>query len=195
MSELTNPDSITHKQGPIHPSVEPQGPGRAQGHKPGQHKPGTKLSELDQRQTYHMEGFPPGTAPASNSFTANPISEGGSQALNPNVEAGPDKEATYTSVSDTLHGSTSADLNRGIGKPMQGQTSTEMRHDGQHGRKNPGRSVDAYGPNALKPEMERRYPDQRAMEREAPLERHEDLYKTRVQKHSRLDDEPQGEYA
>ncbi|KAJ5555021.1 hypothetical protein N7535_007464 [Penicillium sp. DV-2018c] len=195
MSELTNPDSVTHQQGPIHPSRGPQGPMRAQGHKPDQHKPGTKVSELDQRQTYHMESFPQGTAPSGSSFSANPIHESGSQAQNPNVEAGPDKEATYTSVSDTLFGSNSADLNRGMGKPMQGQSSTELRHDGQHGRKKQGTGVDSVGPNALNPDLERTYPDQRSMERDTHLDRQEDTYGTRVHKTSRLDEGAQGEYA
>lgn len=29
-------------------------------------------------------------------------------------------------------------MNTGLGKPIQGQTSSELRHDGQHHRKNPG---------------------------------------------------------
>ena len=40
-----------------------------------------------------------------------------------------------TSAADTLQGSDSKDVNTGVGKPMQGQTQTEIRHDGQHKRK------------------------------------------------------------
>lgn len=36
---------------------------------------------------------------------------------------------------DTIGGATSADVHKGYGHPGQGQTSTELRHDGQHGRK------------------------------------------------------------
>jgi hypothetical protein len=42
---------------------------------------------------------------------------------------------TYTSPTDTLPGPTSADVDRGVGHPMEGETSTEIRHDGMHKRK------------------------------------------------------------
>jgi hypothetical protein len=41
-------------------------------------------------------------------------------------------------ASDTIGGATSADVHTGLGHPGSGQTSTELRHDGQHTRKNPG---------------------------------------------------------
>lgn len=34
-----------------------------------------------------------------------------------------------------MSGATSGDLHAGMGKPMQGMTSEELRHDGQQGRK------------------------------------------------------------
>lgn len=37
-----------------------------------------------------------------------------------------------------MPGATSGSVNTGLGKPMQGQTSTEIRHDGQHHRKADG---------------------------------------------------------
>lgn len=49
--------------------------------------------------------------------------------------AGQKDEATYTPAVDTLKGATSGDMNRGLGRPIQGQSSTELRHDGKNGRK------------------------------------------------------------
>jgi hypothetical protein len=125
-----------------------------------------KVNEADQRPEYHMEAFPPGTAPASNSFTPNPVSEVGSQANNPNVNGGQSKEPTYTAAADTLVGSTSADVDQGFGKPLQGQTNTEVRHDGQHGRKKQSAGLEGVGASLQDRGVERQFPDQRALGRE-----------------------------
>lgn len=37
-----------------------------------------------------------------------------------------------------MMGSTSQSVNTGMGKPASGQTSRELRHDGQHGNKHSG---------------------------------------------------------
>lgn len=42
------------------------------------------------------------------------------------------QEETTTGAADTLGGATSADVHQGLGHPGQGQTSTEVRHDGKH---------------------------------------------------------------
>ena len=44
-----------------------------------------------------------------------------------------------------MPGSTSADVHTGLGHPGAGQTSTELRHDGEKGRKNPGASLEGVG--------------------------------------------------
>lgn len=44
-------------------------------------------------------------------------------------------DSGVASATSTLGGSTSADVNTGLGKPIQGQTSAELRHDGQTHRK------------------------------------------------------------
>lgn len=113
-----------------------------------------------------MQAFPKGTAPASNSFTPNTTSEIGSQANNPNVERAHGKEATGTSAADTLGGSTSADVHQGLGKPMQGQTNTELRHDGQHGRKHQSSGLEGVGATAPDRGIERQFPDQRGLEKD-----------------------------
>lgn len=70
--------------------------------------------------------MPPGTAPSSATFGSN-------------TQETP-AQASYnkTDASATLGGSDSAQVNTGLGQPMQGMTSQELHHDGQAGRKNPG---------------------------------------------------------
>ncbi|KAJ5676485.1 uncharacterized protein N7477_002118 [Penicillium maclennaniae] len=129
MSTLNNVESVSNQQGSFKPSIPREGPITDKGHKPG-----VKVNEADQRPEYHMEAFPPGTAPASNSYTSN-ANEIGSQANNPNVLRSHGKESTYTSPADTLTGATSKDVHTGLGKPLQGQSGVELAHDGAHGRK------------------------------------------------------------
>lgn len=109
---------------------------------------------------------PPGTAPASNSYTPNPISDPGSQANNPNVLRGHGKQSTYTAPGDTLTGATSRDLHRGMGKPLQGQTNVELHHDGAHGRKKDSAGLEAVGAYREDKGVERRFADQRGYEKE-----------------------------
>lgn len=54
------------------------------------------------------------------------------QANNPDTLRAHGKESTYTDALDTLGGATSGDVNTGFGHPGQGQTSTEIRHEGKH---------------------------------------------------------------
>ncbi|CAI7625581.1 unnamed protein product [Penicillium bialowiezense] len=162
MSTLQNVDSVANpKQGEFKPSVAPEGPITTKGHKPG-----VKVNEADQRPEYHMQAFPKGTAPASNSYTPNPVSEVGSQANNPNVDRAHGKESTFTSAADTLVGATSGSVDQGFGKPLQGQTNTEVRHDGQHGRKKQSYGLEGVGASVQDRGIERQFPDQRGLEKE-----------------------------
>ncbi|KAJ5998127.1 hypothetical protein N7499_005494 [Penicillium canescens] len=179
MSTLQDIDSANNPKQGFKPSVPPGGPITTKGHQPGR-----KVSEADQRSEFHAEAHPQGTAPASSSYTANPVSEAGGQANNPNVYGGSDKEPTYTSAADTLMGSTSADVDQGLGKPLQGQTSVELRHDGQHGRKKQTAGLEGVGASAQDRDIERRFPDQRGLEREEA-----DVSGTRGDKASRAAEE------
>ncbi|KAM0713573.1 hypothetical protein Q7P37_010535 [Cladosporium fusiforme] len=89
------------------------------------HKPGV-LTGNDAVPEFNVKTLPPGSAPADKSFTSN-------------VQETP-AQASYNkpSASDSLGGFTSGDVHAGLGKPIQGQTSNEIHHDGQAGRKNPG---------------------------------------------------------
>jgi hypothetical protein len=160
MSTLNNVESVANQQGSFKPSIAREGPLTDKGHKPG-----VKVNEADQRPEYHMESFPPGTAPAGSSYTAN-ANEIGSQANNPNVLRSHGKESTYTSPADTLTGATSKDVHIGLGKPLQGQTNVEIAHDGAHGRKKQPSGVEGVGATPKNHGIERQFADQRGLERE-----------------------------
>ncbi|KAJ5819024.1 hypothetical protein N7474_004615 [Penicillium riverlandense] len=160
MSTLNNVDSVEQGSA-IKPSVAPDGPMTTKGHQPGR-----KVNEADQRPTFEAQTFPEGTAPASSSHQPNPVSNPGSQALNPDVLRAHGKESVYTAPGDTLMGSTSADVNRGMGKPMQGQTNTEIQHEGAHGRKKQPSGLEGVGATNEDRGIERQLPDQRGLEKE-----------------------------
>jgi hypothetical protein len=177
MSTLNNVEAAAN-QGSFKPSVAPEGPITDKGVSSHftssqtvqrtniiQHKPGVKVNEADQRPEYHMQTFPAGTAPASNSYTSN-ANEIGSQANNPNVLRGHGKESTYTSPADTMAGATSQDVHTGLGKPLVGETNVEIAHDGAHGRKRQPAGLEGVGASRQEPGLERKFADQRGLERE-----------------------------
>lgn len=151
-----------------------------------QHQLGTKPSPYDHAPEFHAQTLPPGTAPAGSSFTPNAVNETPGQALNPDVLRSHGKESTYVPPSDTLQGATSQDVHTGLGKPMQGQTQTEVYHDGEHGRKRQTYGYEGVGATGHPKHQEgsigdsqkvsdRRRPDQRGIERdEAQPARHGD---------------------
>ncbi|PLN86680.1 hypothetical protein BDW42DRAFT_158288 [Aspergillus taichungensis] len=158
-----NYESLTPKQGEFFPHEHPE---QVHQHHPhGGHQPGRKVGGNDDVPVSHAQTFPPGTAPASSSYSPNPYDTVPGQAMNPSVERAHGKESTGTSAGDTLMGATSKDVNRGLGQPASGQTSAELHHDGQHGRKHHGSGLEGVGAN--KPDrFERTMPSQRGYERD-----------------------------
>ncbi|KAJ5826838.1 hypothetical protein N7447_003601 [Penicillium robsamsonii] len=136
------------KQGAFRPSVPREGLITTEGH---------PANEFDQGPEYRARAFPPGSAPASDTYTGDP---GDNYNLNLNAEE--EEENTYTSVADTFMGATSGDVNRGLGRPMQGQTNTEVRHNGAHGRKKQTSGLEDCG-------IERHFAEQRDLEREEAI--------------------------
>ncbi|KAJ5523688.1 hypothetical protein N7513_008798 [Penicillium frequentans] len=156
MSTLNNVASVANeKQGSFKPSIAPDGPLTDKGHKPG-----VKVNEADHRPEHHLQTFPPGTAPASNSYTSN-VNDVGSQTNNPNMPSN-----QRTSAADTLMGATSQDVHTGLGKPLQGQTGVELAHDGEHGRKKQSAGLEGVGATPQNRGIERQFPNQRGIERE-----------------------------
>lgn len=78
--------------------------------------------------------LPPGSAPSDRTFKPN-----FANAISPASEAdNNDKDpGATTSASDTLGGATSGDVYAGLGKPVQGQSSAELEHNGYPHRKRP----------------------------------------------------------
>ncbi|KIX02330.1 uncharacterized protein Z518_08271 [Rhinocladiella mackenziei CBS 650.93] len=126
----TNPESMTNAQGEFMPHKPRDRPMEATGHKPG-----LMTSSADRAPEFHAKTVPPGTAPKSALYTPNTQSEIPGQANNENVLRSHGKESVYTDPQSTLPSATSADVHTGLGHPGQGQTSTELRHEGQHTRK------------------------------------------------------------
>lgn len=83
------------------------------------HAPGIKVGN-DRYPEFNLEKHPPGTAPQENTFSPNAESTIPGQAEN--ATANP---STVTKASDTITGSTSADVHQGLGHPGSGMTSQE----------------------------------------------------------------------
>lgn len=89
-------------------------------------------------QTARTTGHPVELAPAPDSRTV--------------VDRGP--YGPRTSAADTLTGATSQDVHNHLGHPGTGQTSSELHHDGQHGRQRAARGADQFGSGAIPRETE-----------------------------------------
>lgn len=98
-----------------------------------QRQPGLMVSPKDHAPTFHAQTLEPGSAPKKNTFQPQPAGEVPGQADNEDMETD-----TRTSASATLGGATSANVDKGFGRPVQGQSSDELRHGGQHGGKKQG---------------------------------------------------------
>ncbi|KAK5166656.1 uncharacterized protein LTR77_008200 [Saxophila tyrrhenica] len=134
MSATRNSDAVANSgpggsSGEFSSKIERDEPMTTHGHQPG------KLVGNDNVPEFEAETLPAGSAPASRTFQPNNASEIPPQA---NMSDRSDPESVQAHASDTIPGATSGSVNTGLGKPMQGQTSNEMRHDGEKGRKNPG---------------------------------------------------------
>lgn len=99
------------------------------------HKPGVTVSDEDRAPEFHAETLPAGSAPADRTFKPNPESETPGQADNENSLRSHGKESTHTSALDTLGGTDSGAVHTGLGHPGSGQTSSELRNEGQSGLK------------------------------------------------------------
>ncbi|KAH7308715.1 hypothetical protein B0I35DRAFT_413321 [Stachybotrys elegans] len=141
MSASQNPDAMTPAQGEFRSRVAPSEPLTRKGHAPG-----VKVGN-DAVPEFHAETYPPGTAPANQSFNPNPTGEVPGQALNPDMDA-----ESRTRASDTLGGATSSDVHTGYGHPGAGMTSQEL-HGGKHKRERAG--LEGVGANPSDPVHER----------------------------------------
>jgi len=134
------------------------------------HKPGVLASPKDRAPEFHAKTLPPGSAPKDRTFLPNPINE----IPTTNVDYGDDydPDAPRARAADTLGPTTDRDLDKGLGHPIHGMTSVELRHDGQHGRKRQELGLVGVGAttvgNAIEMVNERDpiHADQRGLERD-----------------------------
>ncbi|THX77651.1 hypothetical protein D6D05_05697 [Aureobasidium pullulans] len=127
----SNPDGF-------HASAPRDEPLMSSGHQPG------KMVGNDAAPEFHAETLPAGTAPPEHTFQPDYHAE--------NVAQG-------GKASDTIGGATSAQVHQGLGQPIQGQTSSELRHDGQSHRKNPGTGLDGLKSGAQGKTVDSRLPE------------------------------------
>ncbi|KAK5705894.1 hypothetical protein LTR17_021269 [Elasticomyces elasticus] len=110
----------------FHSSVERSEPLTTHGHQPG------KLVGNEAKPEFEAKTLPAGSAPSKSTFAPNPtdnVPPVQQYQDSSSIEA----DAPQTSASDTLGGASSAQVHQGLGKPIQGQSSSELR-DGSKGR-------------------------------------------------------------
>ncbi|EXJ80964.1 hypothetical protein A1O3_07252 [Capronia epimyces CBS 606.96] len=138
-----NADSATNAQGEFTPHKP-----RSEPLETGGHQVGVKSTPADFAPEFSAQTLPAGSAPPASTYTPNPVSEVPGQANNDDVLRSHGKEGVRTDPLSTLPGATSADVHQGLGHPGQGQTSTEIRHEGQHTRKKQTSGLEGVGATA-----------------------------------------------
>ncbi|KAL1978615.1 hypothetical protein VTN31DRAFT_1474 [Thermomyces dupontii] len=139
-----NVDSIGHQSFKPEPPRDPPATHHQASGAP-KHQLGVQAKPNDQVPVFHAQKLPPGTAPKESTYRPNPVNTVPSQADNDNVLRSHGKESTYTHPNDTLGGATSADVHTGLGKPLSGQTNSEIRRDGHERRKRDGSGYEGVG--------------------------------------------------
>lgn len=94
---------------------------------------------------FQAQTLPPGSAPASRTFQPNPTDD---VAPVPNMRKDADVELKKAPADDTIQGATSGDVHQGLGKPVQGQSSKELHHDGEQSRNSDGKGLQGVGATA-----------------------------------------------
>ncbi|RPA86581.1 hypothetical protein BJ508DRAFT_321708 [Ascobolus immersus RN42] len=87
--------------------------------------------------TFSAEAHPPGSAPQDKSHAPN---------TDPGVLP---RDGPYSTGIDAIPGSTSQDVYKGLGKPIQGQDSAELHHGGNHPGKRDRQGVTQWGEGEL----------------------------------------------
>ncbi|KAK4185726.1 hypothetical protein QBC35DRAFT_297417 [Podospora australis] len=129
-----NPNSVAN-QGEFHDSIPPTNRKTTSGHQLGQKVGHEGVPE------FRAKTYPPGSAPEKDTFHPNTTSSIPGQALNPDM---PDD--LRTSALD-IPGSTSQSVyqENTTSRPIEGQSSYELHHDGRHKRKHQQTGVQGAG--------------------------------------------------
>ncbi|KAF2461803.1 hypothetical protein BDY21DRAFT_329697 [Lineolata rhizophorae] len=139
-----NSESVAHQEAAareFHPSKPRDEPMTTKGHAPG-----VLASEADRAPEFHAQTLPPGTAPREATFRPNANTEVPPTTNYARSDA-VDPDAPTVDASATIGGATSADMHQGLGHPGQGQTSAEMRHDGEKHRAKQTHGLGGVGAN------------------------------------------------
>jgi hypothetical protein len=78
---------------------------------------------------FHAQTLPAGTAPSDRTFQPNTQSLIPGQYQDPNIASD-----VQTRGDETIPGATSRDVHKGIGQPIYGQSSRQLRHGEKKGR-------------------------------------------------------------
>lgn len=99
-----------------------------------QHQPG-KLVGNDKLPEFQAETLPAGSAPASKTFQpdVNAASQDGTAPPVQRYYKDGVGEGETADAASTIQGATSAQVHQGLGKPVQGQSSKELRSEAQGG--------------------------------------------------------------
>lgn len=87
-----------------------------------QHAPGVKVGN-DAVPEFSAQTLPAGTAPPKHTFQQSPIP---GENMNPDIAS-----EVRTPANEAMSGATSGDVHRGLGQPVWGQSSHELRGDGK----------------------------------------------------------------
>ncbi|ETN46993.1 uncharacterized protein HMPREF1541_01183 [Cyphellophora europaea CBS 101466] len=129
-----NADSLNNAAGEFNPHAPRSDPMTTHGHKPG-----VQASPNDHAPEFSAKTAPPGTAPKQDTYTPQPGENDSIPGQADNASA-----VNRTGALD-MPGSTSADVHTGLGHPGSGQTSTELKHGGQHTASRDGAGLEGVG--------------------------------------------------
>lgn len=110
-----------------------------------QHQPGRKVSPKDNTPEFQTKVLPPGSAPEDKTFYPRPVDHEFPPVAKYVSDAELDEDVPITTGEDTVGPTDSVDLDKGLGKPLWGELSSELRHDGMHKRKREKQGMERVG--------------------------------------------------
>ncbi|KAA8911318.1 hypothetical protein FN846DRAFT_936329 [Sphaerosporella brunnea] len=126
-----NLDAVKN-QGAFHARVPPSAPSQQE---QDWHKPGKKQHPADRAPQFHCQKLPPGSAPPEHTYYPRTY-----------MPPPPEEYVAESPVGiEDMPGPTSKDLNKPFLRPVYGQTSEELHHDGRPKRKKEDVGLAKYG--------------------------------------------------
>ena len=110
-----------------------------------QHQPGRKVSPNDKAPEFQTKVLPPGSAPKDRTFYPQPADHEFPPVAKYMNDAELEEDVPITTGEDTIGSTDSADVDKGLGKPLSGELSSELRHNGMHKRKREKQGLERVG--------------------------------------------------